>query len=603
MPDSKQKISLLPDNVVNMIAAGEVVERPASVVKEIMENSVDAEATRIDVTVAGGGVRLISVKDNGSGMNPDDALLCLERHATSKIKNVEDISRINTMGFRGEALAAIASVSRLRLTTCERGAAVGTEITMTGGKLGEVKEAGMPAGTCVEVRDLFFNTPARRKFLRSHQTEINHIKTAFLLQAMAHPEISMSLKIDGEAVYELPAGSIEDRLRDIFGGEYLKNFCHTDYEEKGIKVAGYVSVPSFHRSDRQEEYFFVNKRPVSAPVLFNAIKEAYRTLIPHDKYPLFFLFIEIDSAQVDVNIHPTKREVKFRKANDVHDVVAAAVRKGLGISETKGKDVFPIPAQPISTFSAGIQQKLEISDMPVAPAFQYPRINLNAATAVPSQKSYDNGKDNQHDKEKREREEYTGQSPWVWCRVLGQIGGLYVVLETSDGLVLMDPHAAHERVMFERFMSEVEKKDVKVQGLLIPETIEMPPADVGKIRKYISVLRNMGFGISEFGNNSFVIDSIPSCLGKVNIIELLREMALEIEAAGGKAIRKGWSEEIVAQAACKAAVKAKNILSLEEIEQLVKDLAVAKMPFSCPHGRPTMILTSFRELNRKFGRE
>ena len=599
MAPTPQRIRLLPDDVANKIAAGEVVERPASVVKELMENALDADTSRIEVAIVNGGTRLVSVSDNGCGMNRDDALLCLERHATSKIRTADDIEHIGTMGFRGEAMAAIASVSRLRLATCERDTTGGTEIVVNGGKLGDVREVGVPSGTCVEVRDLFFNIPARRKFLRTHQTELGHARVAFLLQAIAHPAVGMGLKVDGKPLYELPAGgSLEDRLRDLFGADYLKQFKKTDHAESGVRVHGYVGLPSLQRNDRQEQYFFVNGRPTTAPVLHHAVREGYHTLMPHDRYPLFFLFMELDPGQVDINVHPAKREVRFRRSDFARNAVVAAIRKGLDVAASAGAaggdTANVLTGPPLAT-----QQTLRIENLPSTRAFQYPRIQ--AAVLVPSAGDHQSPPLQQGTV--TTPAEPLGESPWTWCRVLGQVGGLYVVLETSDGLVLMDPHAAHERVMFERYMADLERGKVQTQGLLLPETVELQAADASRVRRQVGVLKDMGFGISDFGGDAFVVDSLPACLGGIGAGKLLQEIAAAIEETGPRSGQTRWREEAVAQAACKAAVKARDTLSLEQIEQIVKDLAATKLPFTCPHGRPTMILTSFKELNRRFGRE
>jgi len=601
---SHSHIRVLPVHIANKIAAGEVVERPGSVLKELVENAMDSGASQIDIEISTGGRKLVSISDNGSGMNRDDAILSIERHATSKISDVDDIEKISTLGFRGEALAAIASVSRFRLKTCLAGETTGTEITVTGGKLTDVCDTGCPAGTSVEVRDIFFNVPARRKFLRSEQTELSHIRAGFIVQALSHPATGMNLKVDGRETYKLAAGAdLESRLRDLFGASFIRNLKKVEYRTAETTVRGYVTLPAASRSDRNEQYFFVNGRATGAPLFGYALREGYRTLLPGDRHPSVFLFIELDPGLVDVNVHPTKKEVRFRHPDDVRDSIITAVRTALK-SESAGA------AAELSSAPDGSEDRktpavkdvqLKIDNLPPTRTFHYPRMPvLDGSSEKPS--PFQAGSREPADKP-GERQEIQPNAPWSWCRVLGQIGSLYVVLETEDGYVVMDPHAAHERVLFERFMSDVFKGKVQVQNLLIPETVEMMPDDSLRVRKNLDLFKKMGFGISEFGGDSFVVDAMPSCFNAASAQTLLVEIAHSLEEAGARGGNEKLREESIAQAACKAAVKLRDKLTLEEIEQLVVDLAHTEMPYTCPHGRPTIIFTSFREINRKFGRE
>lgn len=622
--DSSTHIRVLPVHVANKIAAGEVVDRPASVLKELMENAVDAGATRIDVDIVAGGRKLVAVSDNGPGMNRDDAILSIERHATSKIRDVDDIERIGTLGFRGEALAAIASVSRFRLTTCRAGDDSGTEILITGGKLQDVRDAGCPVGTVFEVRDLFLNVPARRKFLRSHQTELSHVRAAFIVQAMAHPETGMGLKVDGRETYSLAEGSsLTDRLHDLFGSDYRQNLEPVDHKTGEVAVSGYVSLPSVTRSDRNEQYIFVNGRAVSAPLLGYAVREGYHTLLPNKRHPSVFLFLDMDPGLVDVNVHPTKKEVRFRHPGEVRDAVIEAIRQALASDATPSA-----PAEKaigIETDQAHqhpvADTHLKIQGLPVTRGFKYPGLgargewdiehpirhggNIQPMNQGPQADTVQGGHRTEKEETIDNQQSAIGNStsPWTSCRVLGQIGSLYVVLETEDGFVLMDPHAAHERVLFERFMADVLNGKVQTQSLLMPETVELGPKDAMRVRKNLDLFKELGFGISEFGGDAFVVDALPSCFSRASAKALLVEIAHDLEQAGTRRGKGRWREESIVQAACKSAVKARDKLDLEEIEQLVVDLAGTEMPYTCPHGRPTLIFTSFKELNRKFGRE
>ncbi|MBN1268957.1 MAG: DNA mismatch repair endonuclease MutL [Kiritimatiellae bacterium] len=585
-------IRLLSDAVANKIAAGEVVDRPASVVKELLENAMDAGAERVDIEIAAGGRKAIIVSDDGCGMGRDDALLSIERHATSKIRDVDDIERVSTLGFRGEALAAVAAVSRFTLTTRPADAIAGTEIVVSGGKILEVNETGCPPGTTLAVRNLFFNVPARRKFLRSEQTELSHVRQAFITYALAGPAIGLRLVVDGAEAWRLPARStLEERLRALFDADFVKALRPVSFERAGVTVSGFVGTPHVSRADRTGQYVFVNRRPASAPVLGHALREAYQALLPGGRHAALFLFIEMDPAQVDVNVHPTKREVRFRRPGDVRDAVIEAVRGALAgtpLSQAAAARDLGVPAGPQAPI-------LNIPDIPATRTFQYPRLPL--APSDPSQLI------GPPVEPAPAAAQTPGDRPWTWCRVLGQVGGLYVVMETEEGVVLMDPHAAHERVLFERFMKETVAGRVRGQGLLAPETVDLPPGDALCVRENLGLLKDMGFGISEFGGDSFIVDALPTCLGDVAAASVLADVAHSLDQGGRRGGTENWAQESIARAACKAAVKARTRLTLSEIEQLVVDLAGAAMPYTCPHGRPTLIFMGFDELHRKFGRE
>jgi DNA mismatch repair protein MutL len=457
MSSTPGRIHVLADEVINKIAAGEVVDRPASVLKELMENALDAGATRIEVELVAGGRTAVVVADDGSGMSRDDALLSVERHATSKIRDVHDIEHVATLGFRGEALAAIASVSRFTLTTRPADAESGTELVISGGRMLEVREAGAPVGTTIAVRNLFFNVPARRKFLRTEQTEQAHARQVFLLYALSHPEVALNLRVDDREVYRLSGGAtLEERVRELFGPEVLAGLRPVRHSGVGVSVRGLASLPQVTRGDRTEQYVFVNGRPASAPVVGHALQEAYQALIPRGRYPVLFLFLDVDPGELDVNVHPTKKEVRFRQPSAVRDAVTEGVRAAVALNAPGGSAGPGAVREFLST--ARTTPLLSVPDMPVLPAFSYPRLPppdetarraaapADVATPAPTETPFD----------ARDPIAAGSQAPWSWCRILGQVGGLYVVLETEDGLILMDPHAAHERINFERFMREAQ---------------------------------------------------------------------------------------------------------------------------------------------------
>ncbi len=621
-------IRLLPVHVANKIAAGEVVERPASVVKELIENAIDAGATRIDVTVTAGGRKLIEIRDNGCGMGRDDALLSIERQATSKIRDVDDIESIDTLGFRGEAVPSIASVSRFTLKTRRQMDGVGTELVMVGGSLHDVRDVGVPVGTTVEVRDLFFNVPARRKFLRAYQTEQAHIKSVFTLHALAHPEIGMSLAADGRELVRLPAGaSLEERVRDLFGTDFCADLRPVNKTVGAVRVFGFAGLPNQTRRDRSEQYVFINRRPATAPVIAYALREAYPPL-EGDRKPIVLLFIEMPPGGVDVNVHPTKREVRFHKPAEVREALILAIGAAIGVKRAvqagppaslssaplSGAVLHsPSSESPVSLRSlapeAAVRADGGHSETPLQNRVPFPYPN---DAAIPSQSlaglsppSSVLGQPAPAVPDGAGLSLFTAPqdgSPWRWCRVLGQVAGRYLLLETDGGYVTVDPRAARERVLYERLMEGHQKGRLLSQKLLLPETVRLPPADAARLRKYLTVVQAMGFGVEDFGSDHFIVEALPDALEHVSCRELLGNIAHDLENAGTRRGSEKWREELVAKAACRAAAGADETLSNENAESLVHALAASRMPYTCPRGRPTMIFTSYRELERKFGR-
>ena len=611
----KPIIQMLSDQVINKIAAGEVVERPASVMKELFENSLDAGASQIDVEVIRGGRQLISITDNGCGMNRDQALLSIERHATSKIRSEADIENIHTMGFRGEALAAISSVARFTLITRPEEELAGTEIQIAGGKFMSCEDIGSPVGTRMEIRNLFFNVPARRKFLRAEQTELSHIRQLFLVMALAHPEIGMSLKVDERLAYNLPmSGKMEDRISELYNHGFFEQLLEIDYADEDYRITGYAGLPQTGRKDRQDQYIFVNGRPASAPVVFHALNEAYHSLITKGRYPAIFLFIEMAPPLVDVNVHPTKKEVRFRNPNQLRDAIIAALAKALTFHplETKHTETIPEPENDTET-----ERIILPPPVAVRPVFETQK-QMDSILAKPEPLLERKREAPSPKKPTTQRSEptvdaapvaapspkpETAASPWGWCRVVGQLGGNYVVLETEDGYVLMEPRAAHERVLFEKFMHAAHEHSIKKQGLLTPETVELLPSDAQIVRSNLAILQELGFGVSDFGSDAFIVDALPVYVQDNPVESMLVEIARELEKAGKKRGAREMVQEQIAQAACQMAVRSRDQLSDDEIENLVADLAKTEMPYTSPRGRPTLIYTSFTELNRKFSRD
>ncbi len=641
------RIRLLPEHVANQIAAGEVVERPASVVKELVENSLDAEARRLTVEIQSGGRSLIRVTDDGFGMSRDDALLCLERHATSKIQRAEDLHGISTMGFRGEALPSIASVSRFSLTTREResDSPEGTQVIINGGKIVEVKAAGAASGTSIEVRSLFFNLPARRKFLRAEETEAAHIQHYLTLAALAHPGVAFTFVKDGRTLWQLsaikndaaPITALRERMRQLSGT--LPSLIELESEESfherlapdadapssldsrpsTIRLWGLIGAPGVARSTREEQHLFVNRRPVENRGLNHALLEGYHTALMKGRFPVCCLFLEIDPAAVDVNIHPAKREVKFRDERAVRGFATRAIRDALLAfhSPPAGSAVTPhapratppidwLPPRPIVPdparepalpgFPAPTIEPIKTQPAPLPLSF---RRDTAAETSAPIQSPVQPSRALFPNPQ-------SSISPTpllsVPLRLVGVIGRLYVVLESDRGLVLLDQHAAHERILFEQMLTRLERNEITAQRLLLPETIELAPRDAAFVRGVLPVLTRLGVGLSEFGERTFLLDALPPMVKAPDARGFVTTLIDELKAAGEgvNALRLG--EDVIAKTVCRHAVKANDPLTGPELENLVRDLRHCAMPYTCPHGRPTLIEMNFRELEKKFGR-
>lgn len=674
------RIRLLSEQVANQIAAGEVVERPASVVKELVENSLDAKAKKITVEIGAGGRSLIRVTDDGTGMSRDDALLSLERHATSKIQRAEDLASIDTMGFRGEALPSIASVSRFLLTTREldNASPEGTQVVVNGGTIAEVKAAGSATGTSIEVRQLFYNLPARRKFLRTEETEAAHIQHYLTLAALAYPDVAFTFVKDGRNVWQLPTvklgtvmsdriSALRERLRALLGDEKLLPVNYTGSMEGNdptpgesdifetaspekpetvksqIRVWGLMGSPGVSRATRDGQFVFVNRRPVENRGINYALIEGYHNSLMKGRYPVCCLFLEIDPAAVDVNIHPAKREVKFHREFEVRRHVAQAVRDALlgfhvGPPVATPAAVTPQPShtqqllphepaavasapspalvapdksQPISLESFATRSAttptLNLRPGTTAPVNQMPApapLETKVAPAQPSARPAD-GLPAANPAPAPVPVVTGGVTPLlsVPLRLIGVVGKLYVLLESDRGLVLLDQHAAHERILFEQMLNRLEQKNTAPsQKLLLPETVELPPRDAQFLREQLVVLTRLGVGLSEFGERTFLLDALPPFVKAPDPRRFVFDLVDELRAAGREVNLARLGEHTVAKTVCRHAVKANDPLNGPELENLIEDLRRCAMPYTCPHGRPTLIEMNYRELEKKFGR-
>ncbi len=578
-------VRILPPHVANKIAAGEVVERPAAVVKELMENSLDAGAANIAVAVEQGGRKLVSVRDDGCGMAKEDALLCLERQATSKILDVEDIERIDTLGFRGEAIPSIASVSRFSLTTRRKESDEGVFLQVNAGALVETRSAGSPPGTLVEARDLFCNVPARKKFLRSCATEESHVRGVFMRLAMAHPRVGFSLVSDGRQVHALaPAKDEEERIRDILGREQADSLAPMEGACGLVKVHGFIERPSFLSPMRHEQYIFVNGRPASSPSIAYAIREAYPRK-QGDAKPAAVIFIVLPPDQVDVNVHPAKREVRFRDNTSVKNAIAKAIESALAPAAAHAAtDPPPMPhvanTQPQSAAyappapSPAWPQPVQPTELPAMPTPMPVPAELPIAA-----------------------EDETNPKPWQWFRFLAITDSGYLMLETDAGIVTVNPHAARERIAFERLLGE----NGASQQLLIPEMVRLSPLDAARLSASLDTVRGLGFQIEEFGPCTFKIDAVPQIIGSLAAPDVLSTVARDLSESHGDRGAK-WREERIARSIARSFAGSEMNMTAESATALVEELCTCRTPYVCPRGKPVMIFTSNRELDRRFGR-
>jgi DNA mismatch repair protein MutL len=598
------RIRLLPETVASQVAAGEVIERPASVIKELVENSIDAGARKIDILIRRGGVSYLRVIDDGCGMDRDDALLSLERHATSKIRSVSDLESIGTLGFRGEALPSIASVSRFRLTTREKDAVAGTEIVVNGGKIDIVRDGGEAPGTQVEVRSLFYNVPARRKFLRSENTETRNIEHQLHLQAIGHANVAFMFGRDDRVVFQLPAtDSLTDRIRDLYGNDLLGQLLPiTEANSPGIKISGLIGQAGLSRQTRSQQLVFVNGRAIESPIITAAIREGYHTALMKGQYAVTFLFIELDPGAVDVNVHPAKREVRFRDPGSVREAVVRAIYETLASGRSDWQEKFRAPAAAPPTAKVVPFSEPKGGSPPCElPQFET-EFGLRGERAVEITTASIRTIEANRPYQQSPIEESKPRPPQQF-QIIGVLNKLYVLMENADGLVLVDQHAAHERILFEELRRRMEEQGVPSQKLLISQTFELPPRDADWIEQNLSILQKMGIGIESFGPNTFKIDSLPGFLKATDGAHFMRKVIDDLKSASDRSSPLRLGEDMIASTVCRHAVKANDALGYLEVEKLIQDLLECDLPYCCPHGRPTMIQISHAELEKKFGRK
>ncbi len=604
------KIRVLADHIANQIAAGEVVERPASVAKELVENSIDAGATRITIEIEAGGRRLLKVSDDGEGMVRDDAILAFERHATSKIRVSDDLIAIGTLGFRGEALASIASVAKIELITSTEGASAGTRVSIEGGRMRDVKDAAHPRGTTIAVRDLFFNVPARRKFLRSEATETFHLTNLVTHYALAHPEIAFTFVNNGrDVVRAVPAKDLRERAYQIFGEEFLENLLPVDGGDAQVAhVTGFVSAPRDRRTSRDSQYLFVNRRFVRDRMIGRSLSEGYRSILPHGVYPAALLFIETPREEVDVNVHPAKTEVRFRRSAAVADAVREAIRDALARNEyvpqmtqtpqtqTASAAVSFTTAQPRTELTTP-QSRIEFTPLPSGDEIARDIEAMIRSSSVKSVSPLP-----PVDSAAKLTSPVTPETLSTNIHPLGQLEESFIIATDDEGLLLIDQHVAHERVLFDKYRTLESERRTESQQLLVPETFDLTPAQAAVFDQLAPELETYGFELMRLSGRTVAIRAVPADLPAGEARNMLSELLETVDAEKKSSASETLKDEIAASLACHAAIKVNMSLTPEKMRWLIDRLLQTSSPTTCPHGRPVILRLKMRDILKGFHR-
>ena len=610
------RIKILPENIANKIAAGEVVERPASVVKELTENSLDAESTEITVEVKIGGKELIRVIDDGMGMTRDDAILALERHATSKIESVKDLETITTMGFRGEALPSIASISHLELITRQRDSMEGTKIKVEGGVTRDVERTGCPVGTRISVANLFFNVPARRKFLKTTATELSHIIRHVTWSGLANPQVAFKLIHNNNTVIEARrCNTILERIHTLYGREFAGNIVEFEHEFDTIKLHAFIGKPEFTKANRDNQLFFLNRRPIRNKMLGAALGEAFRAVVPRGRYPVAILFLEIDPQMVDVNVHPAKTEVRFRNQRNIYTEVAHGLLMAMRQEEYMPR---------MSIQSPDVSPPMEVQPRTGQSTPAHPRkaeVEASVTEFLDRQSRrprLDSSPPRTFQRETREfprriERQLTMQRPIEPIalplmdvdniQIKTRLFNTYIVAEAGDEVLFIDQHIAEEKVIYEKLRRQMEEQGVPSQGLLLPITIELTPAQAASIDSALEILPRMGFALEPFGGRTMVVKAVPAIMQRGDVKQIVTDLIDQIAESPDKQDKLKLQDEILILTACHSSVQAGDELSDAEVLNLLKELFKSEPPYLCPHGRPIIIRMYRTELEEKFQRK
>lgn len=592
------RIQALPPQLINQIAAGEVVERPASVIKELVENSLDAGASRIEVDIEQGGGKLIRVRDNGSGIHPEDLALALSRHATSKITSLEELERVNSMGFRGEALPSIASVSRLTIATRAEGESAGWAITGDGGdQVTPPIPDAHPQGTSIEVRDLFYNTPARRKFMRTEKTEFGHIETQLKRLALGRFDVSFSLTHNRKAVFSLPLAERpveqERRLAGLLGSSFVDQVIHLEREQAGLSLRGWIARPVFSRSQADMQYFYVNGRMVRDKLVAHAVRQAFQDVLFHGRHPAYVLYLDLDPMLVDVNVHPAKHEVRFRDSRMVHGFIYRTLHQML--AETK-------PGQAVDKNTGELimvdNNSSQLQPKPEVPAYQRP-LGFQIQEQKPDyQSSFDMQRPAAVSEEDKQDE--TGQQIPPLGYALAQLKGIYILAENEAGMILVDMHAAHERITYERFKQGFAEGQISSQPLLVPLSVAVSAREADLAVEHQALFEALGMEVDRLGAETLVVRAIPVLLHGADAEKLLRDMLSDIVVHGTSDRIRNDINEVLATMACHGSVRANRRLTIEEMNGLLRDMERTERSDQCNHGRPTWVQLDLNSLDKLF---
>jgi len=623
------KIQLLPDQLISQIAAGEVVERPASALKELLENSVDAGSTQVQVALQQGGMKLLKVTDNGHGIAKDELELALTRHATSKIQSLEDLEQVGSLGFRGEALASIASISRTVLTSRQQAASHAWQIAAEGTQGQTVSPAALDAGTIVEVHDLYFNTPARRKFLKTENTEFGHCEDAFTRVALSRPNVGFLLQHNGKAMTRLAANTPQQRITDVLGSEFASQSVWLEEESGGLRLWGMTASPTYQRHSRDSQYVFVNGRFVRDKLIAHAIKQAYQDVLHGDKHPAFVLFLELDPSLVDVNVHPAKTEVRFRESQAVHRFIFHSLHKALGKTSAEIQASQPVQA-PFNPFRPGnapaFNMPREQVEMPLQsrPAFggnYQPSVSNGAALAqqfygqlygdLKPATTAGNLEESHFSVGLQEMPvaeliQATSEAPQQYPLgfALGQLHGIYILAQNTQGMVVVDMHAAHERIMYERLKNALSEQAIATQPLLIPISFYAEKVEVATLQSLqgSDTLQQLGFDLATLSPTTIAIRAIPTMLQGADAVALARAVLRDLNEYGVSRVLLERQNEVLGTMACHAAVRANRQLTITEMNALLRDMEATERSGQCNHGRPTWFQVSLNDLDKMFMR-
>ncbi|NOY17231.1 MAG: DNA mismatch repair endonuclease MutL [Gammaproteobacteria bacterium] len=601
------RIRQLPNQLVNQIAAGEIVERPASILKELLENSLDAGARQIVVELEHGGLRRISVRDDGHGIRQDCLALAMGRHATSKIRNQNDLLNVMTMGFRGEALPSMGSVSRMTITSRARGSEYAWKILYESNEdLPTPEPAAHPQGTSIEICDLFYNTPARRKFLRTEKTEYKHLDRRFIEQALARPDVGFRLFHDGRAVRSMEAAEDEagrnKRVFDVLGKDFIENCLFIDQQTGDLHVHGWFSQPTYSRSQRDQQFFYVNRRYVRDKLLMHAVTQAYRDVLHHQRQPAFVLFLDLPPNQVDVNVHPGKHEVRFREDRQIHGFISQSLKKML--TDTRPGAMPANPFSETSTENSGTflfaQRHVEMAAAPYSVQEQMTglgKLYFAEGNIDPTEA----GGDEQGVAKDQQGNDFS-LSDFPLGFALAQLQGIYILAENENGLVIVDMHAAYERIRYEKLKSQLDKEPLARQPLLVPVHLALSQEEISLAELNISYFNKIGFEVDVITETSIVIRSVPEMLARVDIPSLIRDILSDLAEHGRSSRMEDRINEILSTMACHGSVRANRLLTREEMNALLREMEQTERSNQCNHGRPTWKQLTIRELDKMFMR-